>query len=118
MTYKEHFIDNYENDPADMERYWEDAFGLIQEAADNKGIEFDGYLQEKWEDSAATITQFNEYYFEDKNRIKLYVYLSALYDKEIMGHLKDAYYVVSLPEPTEEDVIAEIDALIKAGARF
>lgn len=118
MTYKEHFISNFDNDPTDMKRYWEDAFGLIQEAADKKGIEFDGYLHEKWEDAAENITQFNEYYFEDENRIKLYVYLSALYNEEIMNHLKDAYKVASLPEPTEVDIKAEVDALIKAGTRF
>ena len=65
MTYKEHFHFNLNDDPTDLDAYWRDSFGLIQEAVINKGIEFDGYFAEKWDDAADTITQFNEFYFDD-----------------------------------------------------
>lgn len=118
MTYKEHFIFNLADDPNDLEAYWRDAFGLIHEAAINKGIEFDGYFDEKWEDAADTVTNFNEFYFDDEERRKLYVYLSALYDPEIMIHLKDAYYVAGENLPSEEDLKKYVQDLIDKGVRF
>ncbi len=118
MTLKDILVNHLIDDPTDMESYWRDAIGLIQSEAIDKGIEFDGYFKEKWEDAAGTIFNFNEYYFDDEERRKLYVYLSALYDEEIMIHLKDAYQVASLPELTELHVKGVVDELIKGGTRF
>ncbi|RCU42307.1 hypothetical protein EIZ47_10195 [Chryseobacterium lacus] len=118
MSIKDILVNHLIDDPTDMESYWRDAVGLIQSEAIDKGIEFDGYFKEKWEDAAGTIFNFNEYYFDDEERRKLYVYLSALYDEEIMIHLKDAYQVASLPELTELHVKGVVDELIKGGTRF
>ena len=55
-----------------------------------KGIEFNGYFLERWEDAADTIVNFDEDYFENMDRINLYVFLSALYDNEAHDYLQSA----------------------------
>jgi len=55
-----------------------------------KGIEFNGYFQELWEDAADTIVNFDEDYFENRDRKNLYVFLSALYDNEAHDYLQSA----------------------------
>lgn len=69
----------------------------------------------KMRNTVDTISQFNEFYFEDENRIRLFVYLSALYDNEIMVHLEDAFQVASIPDPTEDDIKCKVDLIIKGG---
>ena len=77
-------------DDPNLELYFEDSHSLIVGEAQRKKIEFDGYLQEHWEKSADSVYHFDEEYFEDKNRKKLYVYLSSIVDEEIYGYLRDA----------------------------
>ena len=48
------------------------------------------YFQERWEDAADTIVNFDEDYFENMDRINLYVFLSALYDNEAHDYLQSA----------------------------
>lgn len=118
LTPKDIFIDYFINDPTDLEGYFNDAINLIHGEAQRKGHEFDEYFQTKWEDAADSITQFNEPYFENKNRRKLYVYLSAFIDDEIFGYLQDAYEVVEFEPLTKEQIKHEIDNLIKNGTTF
>lgn len=118
MNLTDLFIINFQDDPEDLHRYWEDAIGLIHTEAVEKGIEFDGYFQSKWADAADTITQFNEAYFADENRRKLYVYLSAIADDEIYSYLKDAYNVVGETEPSKETLKIWSDQIILNGSSF
>ena len=115
---KFYFTDYFQNDPNNLAAYFQDAYSLILIEADRKGIEFDGYLAEKWEESADSVFHFDEEYFEDFNRKKLYVYLSALYDEEIFSYLCDAYVVASQGIPTKKEIKKRIEQLISAGVNF
>ena len=83
-----------------------------------KGIEFNGYFLERWEDAADTIVNFDEDYFENRDRKNLYVFLSALYDDEVFGYLQSAYAIAHLEAPTKEWVKLQVDSLIDKGVRF
>ena len=83
-----------------------------------KQIEFDGYFQERWEDAADTIVNFDEDYFENRDRKNLYVFLSALYDDEVFDYLQSAYAIAKLEAPTKEWVKLDVDGLISEGVRF
>lgn len=117
LTPRDIFVEYLIDDPS-METYFKDAISLIHGEAQRKGHEFDDYFQTKWEDSANTITQFNEFYFDDKNRQKLYVYLSAMIDDEIFGYLNDAQEVAGYDLLSKDDVQNEVDNLIKSGTKF
>lgn len=91
---------------------------MLHGYAQEKGIEFDGYFKERWEDSANTIIEFDEEYFDNQDRKKLYVYLSALYDDEVYKYLKNAYEVAQLEAPNKEWVKQQVDGLIDKGVRF
>lgn len=117
LTPRDIFVEYLIDDP-DMETYFQDAVSLIHGEAQRKGHEFDDYFQTKWEDSANTITQFNELYFEDKNRQKLYVYLSAIIDDEIFSYINDAQEVAGFQILRKEEVQNEVDRLIKSGTKF
>lgn len=112
------FIDYLIDDPIDKETYFKDVISFIHGEAQKKGHEFDDYFQTKWENAADTITQFNEYYFDDLNRQKLYVYLSAIIDDEIFGYLNDAQEVAESKLFTKESLKDEIDFLINIGTKF
>lgn len=118
LTPKDIFIDYLINDPIDKEAYFNDAISLIHGEAQRKGHEFDDYFQTKWQNAADTISQFNEPYFDDINRQKLYVFLSAMLDDEIFGYLNDAQEVAGITNFTKEDIHKEIDNLIKLGTKF
>ncbi len=112
------FIDYLIDDPIDKETYFNDVISFIHGEAQRKGHEFDDYFQTKWEESADTISQFNEFYFDDLNRKKLYVYLSAMIDDEIFGYLNDGQEVAGSEKFTKESLKNEIDFLIKTGTKF
>lgn len=76
-------------DPHDQ--IYNQAMDLIKSCADEKGIEFDGYFSQRWKDSAHTIVSFDEEYFDNPDRIELYVHLSAMIDEQIFGFLNEVY---------------------------
>jgi hypothetical protein len=112
------FVEYFIGDPTNLEGYFEDCYSLIVGEADRKGIEFDGYLKEKWMESADTIIHFDEEYFDDFNRKKLYVYLSSLYDDEIYSYLCDAYRVALQDIPSKDELKKRVQNLIDKGVNF
>jgi hypothetical protein len=85
-------------------------------AAADKNIEFDSYFRERWEISASTIFDFDEDYFEDKDRRDLYVFLSALVDKEIFAYLHYVWHIVFYEELSEEIIETRIRELKEKGS--
>jgi hypothetical protein len=61
---------------------------------------------------------FDEDYFENRDRKNLYVFLSALYDDEVFDYLQRAYSIAKLEAPTQEWVMLQVDSLIDKGVRF
>lgn len=110
---------NYiEEDPEDLDNFYDDAMNLIRGAAADKNIEFDGYFRERWEISANTIFEFDEDYFEDQDRRDLYVFLSALVDKEIFDYLHYVWHHVRGKELTGVIIENRIEQLKEKGVRF
>ena len=98
---------------------YEDAMGLLRTCADEKDIEFDGYFNQRWVDSANTIINFEEEYFDDLQKIELYVYLSAAVDREIYFFLEYVQERLFKVELTPELVKEKIEYLTKVkGVRF
>ena len=112
------FVEFFIDDPINLEEYFECCYALILGEADRKGIEFHGYLTEKWIESADTIIHFDEEYFDDLDRKKLYVYLSSLYDDEIYSYLCDAYEVALQDKPSKEELKIRVQNLINRGVSF
>nr|WP_315026116.1 hypothetical protein [uncultured Chryseobacterium sp.] len=112
-------LGNYiEEDPDDLENFYDDAMNLIRGAAADKNISFDGYFRERWEISADTIFEFDEDYFEDPDRRDLYVFLSVLVDDEIFDYLDYVWHHVFHQELTKEIIELKIKELIEKGVRF
>ncbi|MEJ5105483.1 hypothetical protein [Chryseobacterium sp. MYb328] len=110
---------NYiEEDPEDLDNFYDDAMNLIRGAAADKNIEFDGYFCERWEISADTIFEFDEDYFEDEDRRDLYVFLSTLVDEEIFEYLHYVWHHVHNEELTKETIEYRIEELKEKGVRF
>ena len=61
---------------------------------------------------------FDEDYFENRDRKNLYVFLSALYDDEVFDYLQGAYAIAHLDAPTQEWVKLQVDALISKSVSF
>lgn len=96
-----------------------ESMGLIRSCADEKGIEFDGYFKQRWKESADTIINFDEEYFDDPDRIELYVYLSAMVDDEIFNFLNQVYHFFEKKVITKEIIQDKIDHLTKVkGVKF
>ena len=62
------FKEYWANEPLEVTSYLNDCMDLLHGFAQEKGIEFDGYFQERWEDAADTIVNFDEDYFENRDR--------------------------------------------------
>jgi len=116
--YKKLILEYLENEPNSIEFFLNDCMDLLHGLAQEKKIEFDGYFQERWEDSAATIVDFDEDYFEDRCRKNLYVFLSALCDDEIFELLEFSYKTCDEKPLTKLDIEQEVRKLIKNGTRF
>lgn len=56
---------------------------LLRGVANEKKIEFDEYYHTRWENSADTIVNFNEMYFNDTDKRDIYILLSAQVDVDI-----------------------------------
>ncbi|SHH68494.1 hypothetical protein SAMN05421866_3470 [Chryseobacterium oranimense] len=112
-------LSNYlEADPEDLECFYDDSMELIRGAATHKNIEFDGYFRERWEISADTVFEFDEEYFENKDRRDLYVFLSALVDKDIYSYLEYAWPFTQNEKLTEVIIKDKIQQLKEKGVRF
>ncbi|UTG66792.1 hypothetical protein J2O02_18385 (plasmid) [Elizabethkingia anophelis] len=120
LTPRDIFIDYLISidDPSNLDSYFDDCYSFIVGEADKRKIEFEGYLRTKWEESSKTIYEFDEDYFDNLDRKKLYVYLSALYNSEIYSILKDAYDVVEKTPPNVEEINIRIKNLIDSGIDF
>lgn len=112
-------LGNYiEEDPDNLDDFYDDAMNLIRGAAADKNIEFDGYFRERWEISADTIFEFDEEYFEDQDRRDLYVFLSALVDEEIFGYIHYVLHHVYNEDLTKQIVEKKIEELKEKGVAF
>ncbi|MGH1520516.1 hypothetical protein [Chryseobacterium sp. JK1] len=110
---------NYiEDDPENLDDFYDDAMNLIRGAAADKNIEFDGYFRERWEISADTIFEFDEDYFEDEDRRDLYVFLSALVDEEVFSYLHYVWHHVKNEELSKTIIENRIEELKEKGVRF
>lgn len=118
MTITDAFIANYIDDPEDIDGYLRDAFGLIHGEAQERGIEFDGYFNTKWKESADTIGDFDEAYFADVDRRNLYVWKAAEVNPEIFALLQQAYEIAHLQVPTMNDIHQQIFELEEKGVKF
>lgn len=98
--------------------FFENAIGILQYAAVQKNIEFDGYFRTKWEIAADHPMTFDEEYFENENRSELYVYLAAEADSEIFDCLKYAYDLVNDEKMTMSILHKEIYLLKEQGITF
>lgn len=119
-----HILEN----PSDKMYY--ECMDLLLSCAAEKDIEFDGYFKQKWIDSADTVISFDEDYFEEPDKIELYVFLSAMVDEEILGYLNQVFiffggihYKDGIMQPskpiTKEFIQSKIDYLTKEkGVRF
>lgn len=96
-----------------------ESMDLIRSCADEKGIEFDGYFRQRWKESADTIMNFDEEYFDDPDRIELYVYLSAMVDEEIFSFLNQVYFFYEHKDITKEIIQDRIENLTQVkGVKF
>lgn len=98
--------------------FFENAIGILQYAAVQKNIEFDGYFRTKWEIAADHPMTFDEEYFENEYRSELYVYLAAEADSEIFDSLKYAYDLVHEEKLTTQILHKEIYLLKEQGVEF
>ena len=104
-------------DPHDQ--IYNQAMDLIKSCADEKGIEFDGYFNQRWVESADTVVNFDEEYFDDPDRTELYVNLSALVDKQIFGFLNKVYYFFEKKPITKEIIQDKVHYLTNIkGVKF
>ncbi|MDF2931196.1 MAG: hypothetical protein K0R36_527 [Chryseobacterium sp.] len=97
---------------------FENAIGLLQYAAVQKNIEFDGYFRTKWEIEADHPMTFDDEYFENENRSELYVYLAAEADPEIYECLEYAYNLTHDEDLNENILHREIYTLQEKGVKF
>ena len=83
------FKEYWANEPLEVTSYLNDCMDLLHGFAQEKGIEFDGYFQERWEVAADTIVNFDEDYFENRDRKNLYVlrYMAAFFRQVKIGVL-------------------------------
>lgn len=98
--------------------FFENAIGLLQYAAVQKNIEFDGYFRRKWEIAADHPMTFDEEYFENEYRSELYVYLASEADSEIFECLKYAYDLVHEEKLSTNILHKEIYDLKEKGVQF
>lgn len=118
MTTHDLFVDYFTNEPGNVQQYLNDCISLLVGEGNDRVIEFDGYFQERYEAEAENPVDFDEDYFDQDDRKKLYVYLCGQVDDEMLTMLQDAYKVAGLEAPTKEDLKQMSDALIRRGVRF
>lgn len=103
---------------SNAENLFDEAIALLQYAAVQKNIEFDGYFRTKWEIEEDHPMTFGDEYFENENRSELYVYLAADADDEIYEGLEYIYNLTH-PQKLSKDVLhQEIYSLKEKGVTF
>lgn len=95
------------------EDLYHESMELIRSCAVEKEIEFDGYYNQRWIDSANTIINFDEEYFNNADRRDLYIYLSALVDEEIFEFLNSTYYFFQRHNISKKIIEEKISHLTK-----
>ena len=104
-------------DPIDDQ--YAESMDLIRSCAVEKNIEFDGYFHQRWKESADTIVNFDEEYFDDPDKIELYVFLAASVDEEIFEFLQIVYQTIFKLDLTREMIQEKIEFLTQEkGVRF
>ena len=88
MKLKEVLNDIYQ-DKISNEDFIERAYGIIQEEGIYLKLSFDGYFNPNYKSMANSL--FDEEYFENKDRIRLYVYCCAICDNSIYEALEYAH---------------------------
>ena len=94
------------------------ALRILQYAAVQKNIEFDGYFRTKWEIEEDHPMTFGDEYFENENRSELYVYLAADTNEEIYEGLEFAYNLTHQQKLSKELLHQEINSLREQGITF
>jgi hypothetical protein len=107
--------EKYEINP---DQLYDHAVELLQYAAVQKNIEFDGYFRTKWEIEEDHPMTFGEEYFENENRSELYVYLAADANKEIYKCLEYAYNLTHKIKLSKKVLYQEIQSLKDRGITF
>lgn len=102
----------------DLDELFDVSIGVIQYAAVEKNIEFDGYFRTKWEIEAENVMTFDDEYFENEQRSELYVYLAALVDKDTFDYLEYVWELVKNEKLTENVLHREIYFLKEKGVGF
>lgn len=102
----------------DINDFYESSMGIMLYEAVERKIEFDGYFRTKWEIEAENSVPFNDEYFDDKERVKLYVFLSALKNKDIFDFLHYVWSLVHNEELSENIIHREIYNLKEKGVKF
>lgn len=101
------------SEESDSPFIYNDAMELLRACAAEKDIEFDGYFNQRLQDAADTIINFDKDYFEDADRRNLYVFLSAMVDEEIFQNLKTVYAHLDKSKLTRQSLKGEIEFLTK-----
>lgn len=102
----------------DVDAIHKDTMELIRDEAIQRNIEFDGYFKQRWKDSADTIVNFDEEYFDEPDKRDLYVYLSALVDNDILNFLNQYYFFHNQKDISREYIEEQIQHLKDKGTRF
>lgn len=61
----------------ELDEFYNDSMELLRGVANEKKIEFDEYYHTRWVNSADTIVNFNELYFDDTDK-RIYTYYYQL----------------------------------------
>jgi len=107
-----------EQHKSNSEHIYDEANALLQYAAVQKNIEFDGYFRTKWEIEEDHPMTFGDEYFENENRSELYVYLAADANNEIYDGLEFIYNLTHSQKLSKELLHQEICLLKEKGITF
>lgn len=113
----EYFQEFYLN-AADDDQYYNDCIDYLVHLADKRGIEFDGYFREKWIESSDTVYNFDDEYFDDIDRKKLYIYLSCLVDEIVFKCHNEIFSCIGQIPPDKCEITLMYKSLITQGVRF
>jgi hypothetical protein len=115
LTLLRQIAEDYESNPAHM---YDESIALLQYAAVQKNMEFDGYFRTNWEIEEDHPMTFDDEYFENENRSELYVYLAADASEEIYEGLQFAYNLTHQQKLSKEILHQEISSLREQGVTF
>lgn len=102
----------------ELDEFYNDSMELLRGVANEKKIEFDEYYNTRWANSADTIVDFNELYFDDPDKRDLYVLLSAQVDVDIFSYLEYVWSNYYHEKLTMAIVKSKAEELISKGTKF